>query len=124
MPATRRRDSTFVPYAEDLNAVASAARTTTGNSTLLPAYGPAQQLRVFIDVTAVTGTTPSLVISVEDSPDGTKWYPVAANAAITAAGQYAFNITSEFADRIRIKWTITGTTPSFTFAVHLASFVS
>lgn len=98
--------------------VASAARTASGNSGALAGYGPASSLRAQLNVTAASGTTPSLTVLVEDSVDGgTTWNTVGTFAAKTAAGREVINITGLFGELLRVSWTITGTTPSFTFAV-------
>lgn len=39
----------------------------------------------------------------------------------TATGREVINVTAPFTDQIRVKWTVGGTTPSFTFAVHCYS---
>lgn len=99
-------------------ALASAARTATGNSGALPGYGAANALRAQLNVTAASGTSPSLTVLIEDSvDDGATWNTVGTFAAKTAAGREVINITNPFGDQVRISWTITGTTPSFTFAV-------
>lgn len=100
--------------------VASAARTTTGNSGPLPGFGPARTLRCQLDVTAASGSTPSLTVLVEDTLDGTNWNTVGTFAAKTAAGREVVNVTTPFADILRVSWTITGGTPSFTFAVDIS----
>lgn len=99
--------------------VASAARTTTGNSGALPSdYSAAKTLRAQLNVTAASGTTPNLVCLIEDSvDDGATWNTVGTFAAKTAVGREVINITNPFAGKLRVSWTITGTTPSFTFAV-------
>lgn len=97
--------------------VASAARTTSGDSGTLAGWGAATSLRVQLDVTAASGTSPSVTVLVEDTLDGTNWNTVGTFAAKTAAGREVINITGLFSDRLRVRWTITGTTPSFTFAV-------
>jgi len=97
--------------------VASAARTTTGNSGLLTGWGNASMVRVQLDVTAASGTSPSLAVVVEDTLDGTTFNTVGTFAAKTAAGREVINITVPFSDRLRVTWTLTGTTPSFTFSV-------
>ena len=101
------------------NAVASAARTTTGNSTALY-LGQANTLSLLLDVTAASGTTPNLVLSVEWSHDGSTFFsgdPVDVFTAVTAAAKKVKSFTAK-APYFRVVWTITGTTPSFTFAVH------
>lgn len=97
--------------------VASAARTVSGDSGTLTGWGAAASLRVQLDVTAASGTSPSLTVLVEDTLDGTTWNTVGTFAAKTAVGREVINITSLFSDRLRVRWTISGTTPSFTFAV-------
>lgn len=97
--------------------VTSAARTATGNSGVLPNYGAANTLRCQLDVTAASGTTPTLNVIVEDTLDGTTFNTVGTFAQKTAAGREVINITAPFSDRLRVTWTIAGTTPSFTFSV-------
>ncbi len=107
-------------YAEDA-AVASAARTTAGNSGELGDYSGAGSLRAQLDVTASGGTTPTLNVLIEDSLDGTNWNTVGTFAQKVAAGREVLNVTSPFARRLRVSWTIAGGTPSFTFAVIVVS---
>lgn len=98
--------------------VPSVARTTTGNSGVLPGYGPASSLRAQLNVTAVSGTTPSLTVLIEDSVDGgVTFNTIATFAAKTATGREVINFSGLFGENLRVSWTITGTTPSFTFAV-------
>lgn len=97
--------------------VSSAPRTTSGDSGALYGYGAVYQGVVQVNVTAVTGTTPSLTVSVEDTCDGVNWSEVAASSAITATGTTSLRISAPFSDTLRIVWDISGTTPSFTFDV-------
>lgn len=104
--------------------LASAARTASGNmgNTGLDVSG-AEAVALELNVTAVSGTTPSLTVSIEHSNDGTNWAaadPVDAFAARTTTGRVFKNVTVK-GRFIRLVWTISGTTPSFTFAVN--SFV-
>lgn len=97
--------------------VAAAARTASGDSGALTNYGPAATLRAQLAVTAAAGTSPTLNVVIEDSLDGTNWYAIGTFAQRTAAGTEVLNITTPFADTVRVRWTIGGTTPSFTFSV-------
>lgn len=97
--------------------VTSAARTASGNSGALTHYGAATTLRCQLDVTAVSGTSPSLTVLVEDTLDGTNYNTIGTFAAKTAVGREVINITTPFSDTLRVSWTITGTTPSLTFSV-------
>lgn len=102
----------------ELDLAGSAARTVTGaGATAIANTGDAEALRVQLNVTAVTGTTPSLTVLVEDSLDGTNWNTIGSFTAKTAVGREVINITTPFADKVRVSWTISGTTPSFTFVV-------
>lgn len=105
--------------------VASAARTTTGQSAADGVLDNAAQLAVAVNVTAVGGTTPSMTIGVQWSFDGVNWFDADGTpdtlAAITATGLKAKTFQRK-APFHRITWTITGTTPSFTFDVKTWAF--
>lgn len=109
---------------ESQRQVASAARTTNGNSATLDPGEAGSTLCLLVAVTAMSGVGPSLALSVEWSMDGTVW-AVAETAdtftAITATGNKAKTFTRK-APLYRIVWAITGTTPSFTF--HVDEYVT
>lgn len=100
---------------------ASAARTTTGAGSAFGAFGYADTLRAQLNVTAASGTTPSVTVLIEDTVDGTNWNTIGTFAAKTTTGREVINVTAPFTDVIRASWTITGTTPSFTFDVVVYS---
>lgn len=108
-------DISWIGWSETV--VASAARTTSGNSGVITGYGPPKTLRVQLDVTAASGTTPTLDVLVEDTLDGTTFNTIGTFTQKTAVSREVINISIPFTDQIRIKWTIGGTTPSFTYAV-------
>lgn len=98
---------------------ASAAKTATGQT---PAFdeGSHDKLVVLLDVTAVSGTSPSMTVSVQWSHDNVTWFdadPADQFTAITAVGKKTkdFTVKGLYA---RLNYTITGTTPSFTFAAY------
>lgn len=99
--------------------VPSAARTTTGNSGPLGLSG-GQSVDLEVIVTAASGTTPSMVLSVTWSDDGVNFGAPDGGgdtfAAITAAGSVVKQLQIK-GSYMQIAWTITGTTPSFTFSV-------
>lgn len=99
--------------------VASSARTANGTGSAFR-IGDSNRVSIMAIVTAASGTTPSLVLSLEWSHNGTTWaagQPVAAMDAIVATGNQirSFDVLGEF---YRVVWAITGTTPSFTFSVQ------
>lgn len=111
-----RQDYTSPGTTEDL--VASAARTASGNSGTLGGWGAVKTIRAQLDVTAVSGVGPTLDVVIEDTLDGTNWNVIGTFAQKTAAGREIVTITSAFSDTIRVRWTIGGTTPSFTFSIR------
>ena len=101
--------------------VASAARTTSSNSETWAGFGGSSTLRAQLNVTASSGTVPTLDAVVEDTLDGTTWNTVGTFAQKVTTGREVVNVTIPFANRIRVRWTVGGTTPSFTFAVDVVS---
>jgi hypothetical protein len=96
-------------------AVPSAARTTSGNSGAIAVQ--AESLGIGLNVTAVTGTSPSMTVTVEWSYDGTNFAvgeTTDSFAAITAA-KVTNRLVSVRAPYYRLVWAITGTSPSFTY---------
>lgn len=92
---------------------ASGLKTSATSQTSafdLSAYSEGQ---IFVDVTA-EGSTSTLDITIQSSPDNITWYTHAAMTQITATGQYRQAITN-FGKYVRIYYTVGGT--SFTFSV-------
>jgi hypothetical protein len=105
-------------FLDDL-VVPSAARTTSGNVESGENYAAIDRLRAQLNVTAASGTTPNLTAFVESTLDGVNWDAVGTFAAKTAAGREVITINPLIGSRVRVRWVITGTTPSFTFEVRL-----
>ncbi len=113
-----RYSATLNRYVEGdtVTPVASAARTTSSDSGWLSSDA-FNALELFLDVTAASGTTPTLDVIVETR--------TAAGTARTVGSAFAQKtaVSSErksfagFGDEYRVRWTIAGTTPSFTFSV-------
>lgn len=95
--------------------------TATGNSSsidTLPANGP---FTFDISIGAVTGTTPTLAIQVQDSPDNVTFTNVTGPNAgaptslsnITATGRFFIFVAVSVQRFIRLAYTVTGTTPVY-----------
>lgn len=95
---------------------ASAARTASGTSAVQAGYEPAKTLRAQLEVTAASGTSPTLDVFIEDTLDGTNWNVIGTFAQMVGPGRQVINVTSPFAGQIRLRWVVGGTTPSFTFS--------
>jgi phage gp36-like protein len=69
-----------------------------------------------LDCTALTGTAPTLDVTIETSVTGTQWRFIKKFDGLTALGTKQLSIPQ--GDRfIRAKWIIGGTTPSATFTI-------
>ena len=117
MPYTKS-DGTYV-YSEGLGAavVTSAARTASGNGSSIETGDRIEVRGLVLDVTAASGTSPSLTVNVQTSDDNTTWRTLQSFTAVTAAPANQHLSVGGLDRYLRFSWTITGTTPSFTFSV-------
>lgn len=118
--ATSQADNQY-PAPAPTTLLASAARTTSGNmgNNGLNTTN-AESVALELIVSAASGTSPTLVVSIEWSNDGTTWAaadPADAFAQLTAAGRRFKNVAVK-GRFMRLVWTIGGTTPSFTFTAN------
>jgi hypothetical protein len=88
-----------------------------------------------VDVTAVTGTTPTMTVRVQWTADGVNWHDLdttnAQTASITGTGRHILKVypgmtaasnaacNSPLPPKHRLAWTLGGTTPNFTFSTHV-----
>jgi hypothetical protein len=99
----------------DITLAASAARTATGTGSAVE-MGDSGILRLTLDITAASGTTPTLDVAIQTSQDGsTGWTTVASFAQQTGVATVR-KVFAGFDRYARASWTIAGTTPSFTFS--------
>lgn len=97
------------------------AETATGNGTGVDAGARTVTTSAggvgHLHVTAVAGTTPSITVKIQDSADGTTFADILTFTAATARTSERKTMTGTVRRHIRVIWTITGTSPSFTFTV-------
>jgi hypothetical protein len=107
------------------NILPTAARTTTANGTGVDLAAVKGGATIILDSAAGTGTTPTLDVKLQSSPDNSTWtdIPGAVFAQVVAvASQQILGIDVVKCQRyIRTVSTITGTTPSFTYSLNLAA---
>lgn len=113
-----------MPFEEGLhvlNLAPSAARTANGNSGSLD-FGWFDEILVYLDITAVAGTSPTLDVKVQTSYNNADWFdlPGGAFPQKTAAGKDLKQF-SNYGRFIRAAWTVGGTTPSFTFRLDVVA---
>lgn len=95
--------------------VASAARTATGNGTAFDS-ADVDEITGTLAVTAASGTTPTLDVTLETTADGTNYYTVGSFGQKTTTATEA-KVFTGLGSLSRWKWTIAGDTPSFTFSI-------
>lgn len=98
----------------------SAPRTVSGASSLVQTTKGNEHstgvARFLVKVTAVAGTTPSLTPKLVGQINGVD-VTLATLTAMTATGEQTV-VVDACPDDVRLDWTISGTTPSFTFEAH------
>ncbi len=106
---------------------ASAAVIANGNSGDVPGILADGTGVVYIDMTAVSGTNPTLdfVMEEKDLVSG-KYFPIAdeeyvnSPVQVTATGLHRYVLRDFLGGTLRLSWTIGGTaTPTFTFSAAL-----
>ena len=106
----------------------SAAVTATGDGGNGPGPGVVDNTTAttnggvaVLHVSAVSGTTPTLVVKVQHSADGTTWADLATFPSQNSVnGEYLEVAAGTTVNRyLRAQWTVGGTTPSFNFELSL-----
>jgi|DEB0MinimDraft_3_1074331.scaffolds.fasta_scaffold00311_11 hypothetical protein len=99
-----------------------AAATATGTGTQVDnTDSTANGAACYLHVTAASGTTPTLDVVVEHSADASTWVTLATFAQVAAGGNAErVAVTGTVNRYLRASWTISGTSPSFTFHVSAA----
>lgn len=101
----------------------AALTTTTTTSAITPHYIGQKSFAFQFVVTAVSGTSPTLDIGIEESYDaGTNWIRIYDMPRITATGSYTTPRLKPNGNRIRYVQTVGGTSPSFTRAVNRLTY--
>jgi hypothetical protein len=105
-----------------VNVGANGAVTATQTSSKINAgnYGTA---KAFLNITAVSGTSPTLVVKFQDSPTGAagSWTDVASGAfsSQNATGLSSLVLTN-VGPYLQAVQTVGGTTPSFTYDLSIS----
>lgn len=97
--------------------IPSTVITANTNSAALTLSNLTPTIVAYLNVTAVSGTSPTLTVAFQDSPDGVNWYniPSGAFSAVTAVGTSRLALPAgPVGPNFRASVTVGGTTPSFT----------
>lgn len=101
----------------DIAQAPGTVQTASGFIDLGATVAEFMEANIYIDVTAVAGTTPSLTLTYQCSALGSIFIDHTSGAAITAVGKQLLKIPANLGNFGRLAWAITGTAPSFTFSV-------
>lgn len=101
----------------------TAARTATGQGTSVDLKDFDGDLLLLLDSSVGTGTSPTLDVTLEESSDDSTFTALSGSAfsqvTDSSASQQKLAINKDAAKRyVRVKYTLGGTTPSFTFSVN------
>lgn len=102
----------------DLAAVSTTSNGASQDNTAATSNGFVAQLHI----TAVSGTTPSLTAVVQQSTNSSAWTTLGSFTAANAVGSQIITGTGTVNRYLRIAWTVTGTTPSFTVQASVARY--
>src|SRR5436305_3282050 len=108
---------------QNLVLLPQTAQTASGTQSVPLDVSLMTEMTAFLIVNSASGTSPSLSVTLQDSPDGVHWSNVYSFPAVTAgntvlrAGWQDFRYS--LGRYLQAAWTITGTTPSFTFSVSV-----
>jgi hypothetical protein len=81
-------------------------------------------MELALKVTGVSGTNPVLNVYIEGKFDTSGDYKVlVSQEGITGTGTWFFTITQLIFKTIRVRWVVTGESPSFTFRVDAVAMV-
>lgn len=116
MPEASDKRYYEAPESSSRVSLASAARTATGTGTAFNTED-VEEIEAELNITAASGTTPTLDVRLETKTDTGDWYTVAAFPQQTGTATNVGRVFDGLGDQCRWAWTIGGTTPSFTFTV-------
>ena len=96
--------------------LASGARTVSGEGSSLD-LGNTRELIVTLDVSTASGTSPTLDVKLQHSPDGSLWSDLGTAFAQKTGVAREVKVFTQYHRYVKVVYTIAGTTPSFTFSV-------
>lgn len=111
-------------FTSNVYARASAAATISGNSGDLT-VDSFSELALDINITAVSGTTPTIQYIMERKGNDNNYYQIYASSTINSTQSVSTSLGAGMAQSVsfgttaRLRWIISGTSPSFTFSVSI-----
>lgn len=97
--------------------LASGARTVSGEGSSIDLRNT-RELIVTLDVSAASGTSPTLDVKLQHSPDGSMWSDLGTAFAQKTGVAREVKVFTQYHRYVKTVYTIAGTSPSFTFSVE------
>ncbi len=97
--------------------LASGSRTASGEGSSTDLENT-RELIVTLDVSAASGTSPTLDVKIQHSPDGVKWSDLGTAFAQKTGVAREVKVFTQYHRYVKVVYTIAGTSPSFTFSVE------
>lgn len=126
----------YSPFNNDLGAVVTLTAASTGGDSAQMTNAQARGVRVVVDITAITGTSPTLTVTIQGYDSASQqYYTLLASAALTATGVTELSVypggpatANVAADASvpqywRIAYAIGGTTPAVTATIGACMLV-
>ena len=108
---------------QNLILTSQASATASGTSSVPLDVSLMTEIATFLVVNSASGTSPSLTVTLQDSADGIHWANAYTFPAVTTGSTV---LRAGWADLkycigryLQASWSITGTSPSFTFSVSV-----
>ena len=108
---------------QNLILTSQASATASGTSSVPLDVSQMTEIAIFLVVNSASGTSPSLTVTLQDSPDGVNWanaytFPaVTSGSTVLRAGWSDLNMC--VGRYLQASWSISGTLPNFAFSVSV-----
>jgi hypothetical protein len=107
-----------MPHYKEITPITVTDATASGTFEIDGHFGNVDEMRLQLDVTAASGTTPTLDVDIQDTLDGTNYNTLASFTQAAGVTREPLNHTTIFGNKLRGNYTIAGTdTPTFTFTI-------
>lgn len=97
-----------------------AAVTVTGNTASPATVADFNEALLMINISAFSGTSPTCDFKLQTT-DGTNWFDHSVSISQQVSTGSVLASVTNFGEKVRLKWTLGGTTPSFTFTSKLVA---
>jgi hypothetical protein len=128
-PSGRVTANAVAQISADMYTEATTSRTTSSNTAAQQWLNNAQQAWVTVNLTALSGgTTPAVMVSLQQIDGNGIWHTLASSASLNAVGSANFSVGAGMTNgamlraggQYRLAWTVTGAPTTCSFQISLA----